>query len=62
VTDEALDGLSALLLGWVKLAHAAARRRSGFAFVEAADLADLWRDVVHERAPVAVADPASSQS
>lgn len=31
--------------GWIRLAHAGARRRSAVAFREAADMQDLWRSL-----------------
>ena len=34
---------AAIFTGWIHDAHAAARRRVGIAFREAADIHDLWR-------------------
>lgn len=43
MTPDEMKGLHALLSGWMRLAHARARKRSGLAFCEAADIQETWQ-------------------
>ena len=44
-----MDDLRGLLMDWLRLAHAAARKRSAIAFREAEDIRETWAWVTRGR-------------